>query len=168
MLATISIISMRPSKNLQIAQRRIKVLELYSRGYTQQEIADKMEGFHISRQTIGSDLKVLREESDEYVQNFKQTLSFDYRQVESNLHQLLKRAWGLMEQAEAEKDKELQRDMFGIIQSLNADILELKTIADVIKQDRLKELKESAAENEKKMDEVIIEQNHVYENSKSV
>lgn|SRR5918996_174997 len=155
-----STVSVRLSKKEQIAQRRALVLELSSRGYTQQEIADRMEGYHISRQSVSIDLKWLKDNSIEYVKNHRDDMAMEYRQVLSNLYQLRKKGWLLMEQAENKHNENLQRDMFAVIQSINADIINLRAIGDIVREDVIKQSKESAAEIQQKMEKAL-EQNHL-------
>jgi DNA-binding CsgD family transcriptional regulator len=54
-----SLVSVRLSKQEQVQQRRTEVLELSSRGLTQQEIADRLGPFHISQRTVSRDLEWL-------------------------------------------------------------------------------------------------------------
>ena len=156
-----TIVSVRLTKKQQIAQRRSLVLELYSRGYSQEEITDRLKPdvLHISQKTVSRDLAWLEKNAIEYVKNHRETLAMEYQQVRSNLQQLRKKAWKLMEKAEDEDDTQLQRDMFGIIESLNAAIVHVRAIGDIVSNDLIKQSKESATQIQKDMEKAI-EQNH--------
>ena len=70
MPAYISITSVKISKEEHVKLRRDAVLELRAQGLTQQEIANKLSAFGVSRRTIGNDLEYLRKNSLYHIRAF--------------------------------------------------------------------------------------------------
>jgi orotate phosphoribosyltransferase-like protein len=97
------------SKEVEEQLRRDRVLELTSKGKTQQEIADIL---NYSQQTISNDVVYLRKRARENLQKHAQELPYHYDQAINNLTSVRKEAWALIEQT---KDERVKASLFTII-----------------------------------------------------
>jgi IS30 family transposase len=78
-------------KHDQIVLRRNLVAELYSKGFSDQEITDKLE---CSRTTISTDLKILRQTAKLNMKMFSANqLPFEYKTIFLGLRNIIKRLW---------------------------------------------------------------------------
>ena len=155
---------MRLSKKEQVEQRRGLVLELSAKGYSEQEIGERLKIDSIkgvSQQTVSLDLKWLEDQSVEYVKRNKEEMAFEYRKVLINFRRLLKLAWSEYEKADDpnKNDKDMKLALIPIIQSLNNDIMNLRAVGDIIDAYIIKESKEEVKQTQERMD-TIVGQNH--------
>jgi hypothetical protein len=117
---------MTVTKAQQLACRREKVMELYSRGLTQMEIVSefsKKMGITISQKTISNDLAWLKKDAIDFVVNSRQNLAFEYKQIESNLKELHKAAW---QHYESTNDERAKIELYDTIQNINMNIHTLR------------------------------------------
>lgn len=145
------------SKTEQIAQRRTRVWELYSRGMTQEEIADELEKVHgVSRRMIGYDLEILKKDS---VTNFmkanRKNIAEEYRKVMSNLEQLRKEAWVQFSEIK-NKDSNAKVALYDTIQSINNNILVMLSVGDIIEMEmKVKAANENVKEIRQEMNKAL-------------
>ena len=137
------------SKQQQIEHRRHAVLELSAQGLSQQEIATKL---LMSRRTISNDLDFLRKESAVFVQQNRVNVAFEYKQVMSNFYQLRKEAW---KQFQETRNENVKTNLYGIIESINVNIMDLLAAGDMIELEILHDAKEQAASIKGDMNQAI-------------
>jgi DNA-binding transcriptional regulator LsrR (DeoR family) len=147
-----SITSVRLSKQEQVQQRRAAVLELSSQGLTQQEIADRLGPFHISQRTVSRDLEWLREDAVEYVKKNREHIAFDYKQAMSNFYQLRKEAW---KHFSSTKNENVKTNLYGVIESINNNIMSLLAAGDMIELELLQKAREQAKETREDLDRTL-------------
>jgi len=129
------------TKEEQINQRRNLVLQLHSKGMSQEKIAEvlKPDVLQISQKTVSRDIQWLKDNAVEtVVQGQRKDLAFEWELVNTNLHMLRAKAWALMEHAEGNPKEGIHpntaliKDLFSIIQSINADIMKHRSIGDIV------------------------------------
>lgn len=152
MPAYISITSVKISKEEQIKLRRDRVLELRAQGLTQQEIANKLSAFGVSRRTIGNDLEYLKENALPNIRAHQRNIAFEYQQVLSNFYQLRKDAWTRFN--DPRTDNHDRMTLYRIIENLNHDILEALAVGDMIEHEALESMKEDVQSMQKAMDDM--------------
>ena len=124
------------SKQEQIQQRRTRVWELYSRGLTQEKIADELEKYHVSRRTIGYDLEYLKKDSANFVTEHRKRIAEEYAKIMSNLEQLRREAWEqFSEIKKKDNDSNIKVSLYNIIQSINNNILDVLSVGDMIEME---------------------------------
>jgi transcriptional regulator with XRE-family HTH domain len=149
------------SKEVETQLRRDRVLELTSKGLTQQEIADRLK---YSQQTISNDIIYLRKEARENLQQHAQELPYHYEQALSNLRSVIKEAWALAEQT---KDERLKASLFTIIKDVTESMLEVLSAGDLIEKEvTAAELAAKKAEEE--LQEITEVQHYNNSNQKQV
>ena len=151
MLAYISITSVKISKEEQIRLRRDRVLELRAQGLTQQEIANKLSAFGVSRRTIGNDLDYLKKNALPNIRVHQQNIAFEYQQVLSNFYQLRKDAWTRFNDPRTNSHDRMM--LYRILENLNHDILDALAVGDMIEDEALEAMKEDVQSMQKEMDE---------------
>ena len=154
MLVYISITSVRISKEEQIKLRRDAVLELRAQGLTQQEIANKLSAFGVSRRTIGNDLEYLRKNALYHIIARQRNIAFEYQQVLSNFYQLRKDAWARFNDPRTNNHDRMT--LYRILENLNHDILDTLAVGDMIEHEVLESMKEDVQSMQKTMDEMRI------------
>jgi DNA-binding transcriptional regulator LsrR (DeoR family) len=145
------------SKEEQIRMRRDTVLELRAQGLTQQEIANKLSVFGVSRRTIGNDLEYLRKNAVSIIRAHQQNIAFEYQQILSNFYQLRKDAWARFNDPRTKNHDRMM--LYQILENLNHDILEAFAIGDMIEQEALEAMKEDVSEMQKAMDKMMTKSN---------
>lgn len=76
---------------MQVQWRRAKVLELSSRGYTQIEIATRLQ---VDEHTISRDMACLREEAQEnLVQHIREVVPEEYQKCMLVMNAILNKLW---------------------------------------------------------------------------
>jgi predicted transcriptional regulator len=135
------------SKEVEAQLRRDRVLELTSKGKTQQEIADIL---NYSQQTISNDVVYLRKRARENLQKHAQELPYHYDQAISNLTSVRKEAWALIEQT---KDERVKASLFTIIKDVNGSILEVLAAGDIIERE-VSDAEAAAKEAEEELEEI--------------
>jgi DNA-binding transcriptional regulator LsrR (DeoR family) len=167
MLAYISITSVKISKEEQIKLRRDAVLQLRAQGLTQQEIANKLSAFGVSRRTIGNDLEYLRKNALNHIRAHQGNIAFEYQQVLSNFYQLRKDAWARFN--DPRTDNHDRMTLYRILENLNHDILDALAVGDMIEDEALEAMKEDVQSMQKEMDEMqIMEPNENGKNEQAV
>ena len=167
MLAYISITSVKISKEEQIKLRRDAVLELRAQGLTQQEIANKLSAFGVSRRTISNDLEYLRKNALNQIRAHHGNIAFEYQQVLSNFHQLRKDAWARFNDPRTNNHDRMT--LYRILENLNHDILDALAVGDMIEDEAVEAMKEDVQSMQKEMDEMqIMEPNENEKNEQAV
>jgi hypothetical protein len=123
-------LSMRLSKEEQTLQRRAEVWKLYSQNKTQQEIADEMEKFHISQQTVSRDLAFLKQDAANFVKENRKYIAEEYAKVMSNFEQLRKEAWKQFNKAN--DDSNIKIALYDKLLDINNNIMNLLSVGDMI------------------------------------
>src|SRR5215204_2688319 len=150
--------SVRLSKKEQIEQRRATVLELSSRGLSQQEISEKLQGIKgISQQTVSRDLEWLENNAIEYVKKNRQQMAVEYRKTLTNLIHLRKLIWQHFENANKpnEEQDDLKIALYPIIQDVEQSIHNVLSGGYHIEAEIIKYGKEQNTELEEKMNKAI-------------
>jgi DNA-binding transcriptional regulator LsrR (DeoR family) len=81
-------------KKEDILFRRAKITELHSIGYTtDKSIAEQL---GVSRQTVNSDLRVLRRQANIKIEDFQAKLPYEYDTMIAGVKQLLRRNWEIL------------------------------------------------------------------------
>src|SRR5829696_241205 len=146
-----SITSVKISKEEQIRLRRDAVLELRAQGLTQQEIANKLSAFGVSRRTIGKDLEYLKKNALYHIAR-QRNIAFEYQQVLSNFYQLRKDAWARFNDPRTDNHDRIT--FYRILENLNHDILDALAVGDMIEDEALEAMKEDVQSMQKEMDEM--------------
>jgi transcriptional regulator len=157
LLVYISIQSVVISKQEQIQQRRTKVWELYSRGMTQDEIAEYLKENNyppISRRQIGYDIEWLRKDAANFVRENRKNIAQEYKKAMSNLEQLRVEAWRQFSQIN-DKESSIKVALYDKIQSLTNNIMTLLATGDTIELEMIKTAQEEAETFREEMDKII-------------
>ena len=138
------------TKQQQAEQRRHAVLELSAQGLSQQEIANKL---LMSQKTISNDLTYLKKDAVVFVHQNRVNVAFEYKQVMSNFYQLRKEAWNHFKATQSENVK---TNLYGIIESININIMDLIAAGDMIELELLlKSSKEQAVSIKEDMNQAL-------------
>ena len=138
------------TKQQQVEQRRHAVLELSAQGLTQQEIANKL---MMSQKTVSNDLRFLKKDAVEFVHQNRANVAFEYKQALSNFYQLRKEAW---KQFQSTQSENVKTNLYGIIESININIMDLLATGDMIQMELLlKGSKEQAAAIKEGMNQAV-------------
>lgn len=113
----------------EIEIRREAVLELASKGWTQQQIAQKL-GY--SQAQISKDLAVIRSRAREQLTNHYQELPMRYRMVLSNLEAIRKEAWQTVAHTQDARSKSV---LFNTLIGVNREIMDVIAAGDLIEQE---------------------------------
>lgn len=113
----------------EIEIRREAVLELSSKGWTQQQIAQKL-GY--SQAQISKDLAVIRSKARDELTNHYLELPIRYRMVLSNLEQIRKEAWQTVANTQDARSKSV---LFNTLIAVNREILDVIAAGDLIEQE---------------------------------
>jgi transcriptional regulator with XRE-family HTH domain len=113
----------------EIEIRREAVLELASKGWTQQQIAQKL-GY--SQAQISKDLAVIRSRAREQLTNHYQELPMRYRMVLSNLEAIRKEAWQTVAHTQDARSKSV---LFNTLIAVNREIMDVIAAGDLIEQE---------------------------------
>jgi hypothetical protein len=151
-LLIITITSVKISKEEQIKLRRNTVLELRAQGLTQQEIANKLSAFDVSRRTIGNDLEYLRQNAYSIMQQQQRNIAFEYQQVLSNFHQLRKDAWARFNDPKIDERQRLA--LYPILMNLNHDILDTLAVGHMIERETLESMQQDVKNIQNTLDEM--------------
>ncbi|MGE5662492.1 MAG: hypothetical protein ACM3X1_09635 [Ignavibacteriales bacterium] len=151
-LAYITITSVKISKEEKIKLRRDKVLELRAQGLTQQEIANKLSAFGVSRRTVGNDLEYLSKNALSIVRAHQRNIAFEYQQVLSNFYQLRKDAWTRFNDPKTNNHDRMT--LYHILENLNHDILDTLAVGDMIEYEALESMKKDVSNMQKAMHEM--------------
>jgi DNA-binding transcriptional regulator LsrR (DeoR family) len=116
------------------------VLELSSQGLTQQEIANRL---LISQKTVSNDLTWLKKDAVEFIKRNREHIAFEYKQAMSNFYQLRKEAW---KHFSSTKNDNVKTNLYGVIESINNNIMHLLSAGDMIELELLQKSKEQAEE----------------------
>jgi hypothetical protein len=144
----------RLSKKEQIAQRRAEVLKLSSQGLSQQAIADRLEKFHISQQTVSRDLEWLERNSIEYVKKNREQMAFEYQKVMTNFFELRKEAWAHFNAVKGDNSNPIKTSLYNILASINNDIMNYLSIGYMIDAELIKHAKQDADDISEKMNKL--------------
>ncbi len=138
------------AKEQQIDRRRQTVLELSSEGLTQQEIASKL---LISQKSPSNDLAWLKKDAIEFLKKNRENVAFDYHQALSNFYQLRKEAW---KQFNSTKNETIKTSLYGILESINNNIITLSAIGDIIEKEvTAEQLQAAAKETKEELQEIV-------------
>jgi DNA-binding transcriptional regulator LsrR (DeoR family) len=137
------------TKQQQLEQRRHAVLELSAQGLSQQEIANKL---LMSQKTVSNDLTFLKKDAVVFVQQNRANVAFEYKQIMCNFYQLRKEAWNHFHSTDSENVK---TNLYGIIESINTNIMDLLAAGDMIELEILDNSKEQAASIKEDMNQAI-------------
>jgi DNA-binding transcriptional regulator LsrR (DeoR family) len=143
-------------KKEDILFRRAKITELHSIGYTtDKSIAEQL---GCSRQTVNSDLRVLRRQANTKIEEFTSKLPYEFDVMIAGVKQLLKRNWEILnseQSTEKAKDNashiilscyerlsDQLKDKFDIIDGLTGEVsrrpsLEEQVISEACERERL-------------------------------
>jgi predicted transcriptional regulator len=110
------------------------VLELSSQGLTQQDIANRL---LISQKTVSNDLTWLKQDAVEFIKKNREHIAFEYKQVISNFYQLRKEAWNQFNSKETTAVTSVKISLYGIIESINNNIMSLLAAGDMIQLELL-------------------------------
>ena len=113
----------------EIEIRREAVLELSSKGWTQQQIAQKL-GY--CQAQISKDLDVIRSKARDELTNHYLELPIRYRMVLSNLEQIRKEAWQTVANTQDARSKSV---LFNTLIAVNREILDVIAAGDLIEQE---------------------------------
>ncbi len=145
------------TKEEQIEQRRAKVLELHSQGLTQYEIVGEFKKIglgEVSQKTISNDLAFLKKDAIQFVKKNREYVAFEYRQTLSNFYQLRKEAWRHFNNT---KNENVKTSLYGILESINNNILTLSSVGDIIQQEiRVEEMQEAANQTREELQEIVV------------
>jgi uncharacterized protein YpuA (DUF1002 family) len=146
----------RITQKQQQEERRARVLELHSQGLSQRDIVKAFNdvGLEISQKTVSNDLVELKKEAVEFVKKNRENLAFEYQQVMSNLYQLRKEAWKHFNSTRTEA---IKADLYGILESINSEIMNLLAVGDMIEKELLERAKQHAATTRREMNNTVIE-----------
>lgn len=162
-LVYITIISVKISKEEQIKLRRDTVLELRAQGLTQQEIANKLSAFDVSRRTVGNDLEYLSHNAFIIMQQQQRNIAFEYQQVLSNFYQLRRDAWARFNDPRTNNHDRMM--LYHILENLNHDILDTLAVGDMIEYEAVESMKKDVSNMQNAMDEMKMM--HPNENGKN-
>jgi transcriptional regulator with XRE-family HTH domain len=140
------------SKEEQIKLRRERVLELRAQGLTQQEIANKLSAFGVSRRTVGNDLEYLSKNALSTMRANQRNIAFEYQQVLSNFYQLRKDAWTRFNDPKTNNHDRMT--LYHILENLNHDILDSLAVGDMIEHEALETMKKDVSNMQKAMHEM--------------
>lgn len=144
------------SEQEQVDQRRTLVWKLYSRGYTQQEIANYLEENHyptVSRRQIGYDIEWHRKEATNFIKENRRMLAEEYKRAHSNLEDLRTEAWRQFE-AITDPQSTVKTSLYDKIQSLTNNIMTLFSVGDTIEQELLKNMQAEAEDFRKELEKI--------------
>jgi hypothetical protein len=113
----------------EIEIRRETVLELASKGWTQQAIAAKL-GY--SQAQIPKDLAVVRSRAREQLTKHYEELPIRYRMILSNLEAIRKEAWQTVANTSDARSKSV---LFNTLIAVNREILDVIAAGDLIEQE---------------------------------
>jgi transcriptional regulator len=113
----------------EIEIRREAVLELASKGWMQQQIAQKLD---YSQAQISKDLAVIRSRAREQLTNHYQELPMRYRMVLSNLEAIRKEAWQTVAHTQDARSKSV---LFNTLIAVNREIMDVIAAGDLIEQE---------------------------------
>lgn len=97
--------------------RQSQVLTLYSKGFTQLEIAHKLE---VNQSTISRDIWVLKKESRKYVETLiSEEIPLEFRRTLIGLDELIKYCWNMLEEKSKEENDDtrtkLSKEKYNIL-----------------------------------------------------
>lgn len=100
--------------------RRSEILKLFSKGFTQTEIAQKLK---VNQSTISRDLQEIKKESRKYIENIVcNEIPFEFKRILTGLDEVIKSSWKIIEddndnntQKVSTKDK---HDILNLLESL--------------------------------------------------
>ena len=78
----------------KILLRRGLVTELYSKGLTERQMAEKL---NTSRVTINQDIRILRNQALTNIQTFDTRIPHEYESMLTGIKQVLQRAWSILD-----------------------------------------------------------------------
>lgn len=126
------------------------MLELSSEGLTQQEIASKL---LISQKTPSNDLAWLKKDAIKFLKKNRENVAFDYHQALSNFYQLRKETW---KQFNSTKNETIKTSLYGILESINNNIITLSAVGDIIeKKVTAEQLQSAAKETKEELQEIV-------------
>jgi arginine repressor len=145
------------TKQEQIDQRRARVFELSAQGLTQYEIVGKFKemGLEVSQKTVSNDLAWLKQDAVEYVKKNREHIAFEYKQSMSNFYQLRREAWNHFHRIANNNNDRVKTDLYGVIQSINNDIMNLLALSDLIALEMIESAKKQAEETREEMNKTI-------------
>ena len=124
-LKTDNRIIVNEEKNIRLSQ----VLSLFSKGFTQTEIAAKL---RVNQSTISRDLQELKQESRKYIENIVSVeIPFEYRRVLTGLDEVIKSSWQMIEEDNQSTNNnnkvstKEKHDLLNLLQSLYTKRLQL-------------------------------------------
>lgn len=114
----------RPKKDLKedaIDLRRDRVLELFSQGYSQRQIANILQ---VGHSTVGNDVTFLREKASENIREYiDKRLPEEYDKVLTGLTTILREAWTAANRTEDTKEKISALSLAKEVYSTKLDLL---------------------------------------------
>jgi hypothetical protein len=119
----------RISRAREIEQRRMAVLELVSKGYSQTEVADKL---NYSKSCISNDVRILKESAK---RNFKRIveheLPFQHRIAEAGLQYVKRQASAI---ADKTNDERIKIGALQLFKEVDSDLYALHNTAEVLNE----------------------------------
>jgi len=107
--------------NQKVENRRIEVWDLLMQGFTQQQIADKLD---VSLKTISRDIKEIKKESVQWMESLpKGEIQMQYRSINETLGRIIQELWKMYDNNEDNKLK---------ITILNSIAQKRKQLADIM------------------------------------
>jgi hypothetical protein len=97
----------------------------------------------ISQKTVSNDLTWLKKDAVEFIKRNREHIAFEYKQAMSNFYQLRKEAW---KHFSSTKNDNVKTNLYGVIESINNNIMHLLSAGDMIELELLQKSKEQAEE----------------------
>lgn len=104
--------------------RRSEILKLFSKGFSQTEIAQVIK---VNQSTISRDLQEIKKESRKYIENIvSKDIPFEFKRTLIGLDEVIKYSWKLIEDGESNKVSDKEKcNILNLLQSLYSKRLQL-------------------------------------------
>lgn len=147
---------LKNAKNL-IRLRRDRILELSSRGYTQQRIADQT---GVSQAVVSLDLQFLSCTAHENIKkHIEETLPLQYRKTMSGINQVLVNCWLVVERENVEDKTKLSslsliNECYRLLMELNSDATVIERAMRFVKHNQIQILPPTKEEEDNVIEEI--------------
>lgn len=110
---------------------------------TQYEIVGEFKkmDINISQKTISNDIAWHRKDAVDYIKRNREQIALEYKLIMSNFHQLRREAW---KHFRSTGNDTVKSNLYGIIESINDNILNLLSVGDLIEIEMLQKAKQES------------------------
>jgi hypothetical protein len=108
----------------------------------------------MSQKTVSNDLTWLKKDAVEFIRKNREHIAFEYKQAMSNFYQLRKEAWKQFNSKETAATS-VKISLYGIIESINNNIMSLLAAGDMIQLELLEKAKQQAKERREDLDRTL-------------